>query len=99
MSADEKETKKKAAAAPKAKAAKPAKHAENETPVEGVYPRLRTRYKDEIRPQLMAEFKFKSIMQVPELKKIVINAGLGSRATQNIKVIDQAVKDLTVISG
>ena len=64
---------------------------EEQGPSEGVYPRLMTKYKEEIAPKLMNEFKFKSKMQVPELKKIVINAGLGSKATQNIKVVEQAL--------
>jgi len=47
---------------------------------------------------MMKEFGYKNIMQVPRITKIVLNAGLG-RATQNIKIIDQAMKDLAAITG
>ena len=66
--------------------------------VEAVYPRLRTFYKEKVAPELMKELGFKSVMQVPRLTKIVINCGLG-RSTQNIKVIDQALKDIAAIAG
>ncbi|MBN8554061.1 MAG: 50S ribosomal protein L5 [Deltaproteobacteria bacterium] len=66
--------------------------------VEAVYPRLRTFYKEKVAPELMKELGFKSVMQVPRITKIVINCGLG-RSTQNIKVIDQALKDVAAIAG
>lgn len=56
------------------------------------------KYKKEVVPDLMKEFAFKNVMQVPRLKSIVLNVGMGE-ATQNIKLLDAAVKELTIISG
>jgi large subunit ribosomal protein L5 len=61
-------------------------------------PRLRKKYKDEIIPQLMKEFSFRNVMQVPKLDRVVINMGLGE-AVQNAKVIESAVEELTAITG
>ena len=61
-------------------------------------PRLKQQYKDEIISKMRDEFKYKSIMQVPKLLKIAINQGLGD-ATQDKKIIDEALKDLTAIAG
>jgi large subunit ribosomal protein L5 len=61
-------------------------------------PRLKKQYKDEIIPKLMEEFGYKSIMQVPRLVKISINQGLGD-ATQDKKIIDEALKELSLIAG
>ena len=61
-------------------------------------PRLRKKYKDEIVQQLMDEFKYKSIMQVPRIEKICINQGLGA-ATGDKKIVDQAVVELSTITG
>ncbi len=60
--------------------------------------RLLERYRNEVIPQLMAEFGYKNIMQVPKLEKIVVNIGLGE-AIQNAKAIDAAVNDLMAITG
>ena len=60
--------------------------------------RLLTRYREETVPQMMQEFGYKNVMQVPKLQKIVINIGLGE-AVQNAKAIDAAVGDLTAIAG
>ncbi|MFQ5901767.1 MAG: 50S ribosomal protein L5 [Thermodesulfobacteriota bacterium] len=60
--------------------------------------RLQETYKKEVIQTLMKEFKYKSVMEVPKLEKIVVNMGLGE-AVQNIKIIDSACNDLTVISG
>jgi large subunit ribosomal protein L5 len=59
---------------------------------------LRTVYKSETTPKLMNEFGYKSVMQVPKLTKIVLNMGLGE-AIQNIKVLDSAVHELSLIAG
>ncbi len=67
-------------------------------PVDAVPPRLATLYKAEVVGKLQSEFKFKNAMQVPRLQKIVVNAGLG-KATQNIKIIEQATKDITALTG
>ena len=61
-------------------------------------PRLRNKYKDEIVPQLMKDFGFKNIMQVPKLERIVINMGLGE-AVQNAKLIESASEELKAITG
>jgi len=55
-------------------------------------------YQNEVVPRLMETFKYKNIMQVPSLKKIVINMGLGE-AIHNIKILDSASEELSVISG
>lgn len=60
--------------------------------------RLREKYQKEIVPALMQEFKFKSVMQVPRLTKIVVNVGVGE-AVQNSKALDAAVGDITTITG
>lgn len=61
-------------------------------------PRYKTKYRDEVVPKLMEEFKYSSIMQVPRLEKICINQGLGD-AVSDKKIIDNALVDLTTISG
>jgi len=61
-------------------------------------PRYKTKYRDEVVPKLMEEFKYSSIMQVPRLEKICINQGLGD-AVSDKKVIDNALVDLTTIAG
>jgi large subunit ribosomal protein L5 len=60
--------------------------------------RLREKYRQEIVPALMQDFKFTSVMQVPRLTKIVVNVGVGE-AIQNSKALDAAVADLTTITG
>ncbi|HHH53205.1 MAG TPA: 50S ribosomal protein L5 [Bacteroidetes bacterium] len=61
-------------------------------------PSLQKYYQEEIVPKLMEEFNYKSIMQVPKLVKISLNQRLGL-ATQDKKVVDEAVKELTLIAG
>lgn len=61
-------------------------------------PRLKTRYREEIVPALMKEFSYKNVMQVPRLKKISINIGLGE-AIQNSKAMEAAVGDLAIVTG
>jgi large subunit ribosomal protein L5 len=60
--------------------------------------RLRERYRTEIVPALMKQFNYANRMQVPEVKKVVINMGLGE-AVGNVKVIDTAVEELATIAG
>jgi large subunit ribosomal protein L5 len=60
--------------------------------------RLKERYNTEMIPQLMKDFNFRNIMEVPRLEKIVINMGLGE-AIQNVKILDSAVEELAAISG
>lgn len=61
-------------------------------------PLLRTKYAEAIAPALMEQFQYKSIMQVPKLTKICINQGVGE-ATQDKKLADTALEQLTVITG
>jgi len=60
--------------------------------------RLKEKYHNDAVPLLMKEFGYKSIMAVPKLKAVVLNMGLGE-AIQNIKTLDSAVEDLSLISG
>jgi len=55
-------------------------------------------YENEVRPALVRKFKYKNVVQVPKLEKIVINMGLGE-AIQNVKVLDSAANDIMLISG
>ena len=59
---------------------------------------LKKEYQDRIVPALTKEFGYKSVMQVPVLKKIVINQGLGM-ATADKKIIDIAISELSTITG
>lgn len=60
--------------------------------------RLKEKYVKEIVPSLMGKFNYKSVMQVPKLDKIVVNMGVGD-AVQNSKALDNAVEELTLITG
>jgi large subunit ribosomal protein L5 len=60
--------------------------------------RLKERYKEEIVPTLMKEFGYRNVMEVPRLKKIVVNVGVGE-ALQNARALDHAVQDIATITG
>ena len=60
--------------------------------------RLEKKYKEEIRPALVKEFNYSTVMMAPRLEKIVINMGVGD-ATSNSKALDDAVADLATITG
>ncbi len=60
--------------------------------------RLKDKYVSEIIPALQSKFKYKSVMEIPKLEKVVINMGVGD-AKENAKAIDAAVGDLAMISG
>ena len=60
--------------------------------------RLYDKYKNEVVPALTSKFGYTSVMQVPKLEKIVINMGVGD-AIANSKVLDEAVNELTIITG
>ena len=60
--------------------------------------RLREDFETRIKPALMDEFNYKSVMEVPKLEKIVINLGVGE-ASQDRKKVDGAVTDMTRIAG
>jgi large subunit ribosomal protein L5 len=66
--------------------------------VVGYKPRLQKKYEEEVVSKLMERFGYKSPMQVPRLKKIVINMGVGE-AIGDIKQLDRAVEDLIAIAG
>jgi large subunit ribosomal protein L5 len=59
---------------------------------------LKAIYDKEVVPKLMETFKYKNIMEVPALEKIILNMGLGE-AIQNIKVLDSATEELKAIAG
>lgn len=59
---------------------------------------LKVYYEKEIVPKLIETFKYKSVMQVPKLKQVVLNLGVGE-AIHNIKILDAAVKELKMIVG
>jgi large subunit ribosomal protein L5 len=69
-----------------------------EAPQAPARPRLRERYLTEIAPGLREEFGYSNVMQVPALKKIVVNMGVGE-AARDAKLIDGAVRDLSLITG
>jgi large subunit ribosomal protein L5 len=61
---------------------------------------LKEKYSKEIVPALMKKFEIKNVMRVPKVKKIVINVCVGKAASENnIKLLDMAVEELTMISG
>jgi large subunit ribosomal protein L5 len=61
-------------------------------------PRLKKKYHDEIIPALMKEFNYKNLMQVPKLKKISVNQGLGT-AIADKKLIDVGIEEMSNITG
>jgi large subunit ribosomal protein L5 len=63
-----------------------------------VQPRLKERYRAEIHGALLAEFGYPNVMRVPTVTKIVVNMGVGE-AARDAKLIDGAVRDLTIITG
>ena len=65
---------------------------------EKVTPRLKTKYREEIRDALQEQFQYGNVMQVPGLVKVVVNMGVGE-AAKDSKIIDGAVTDLTAITG
>ena len=60
--------------------------------------RLQKLYTEEVRPALVEEFGYGNLMQVPRLRKIVVNIGVGE-ALDNAKALDHAVQDVTTITG
>lgn len=61
-------------------------------------PYLKKRYQEEIVPALMEEFKYSNVMQAPRVRKVVLNVGMGE-ALDNPKSLENAVRDLTIITG
>jgi large subunit ribosomal protein L5 len=62
-------------------------------------PPMKTRYLDEVVPALQKEFNYSNRMQVPTVKKVVINIGMGTEARENAKSLDNAVNDVGQITG
>jgi large subunit ribosomal protein L5 len=63
-----------------------------------VAPRLKSRYREQIAPELRSEFGYANVMQVPGLVKIVVNMGVGE-AARDSKLIEGAIRDLAAITG
>ena len=61
-------------------------------------PRLREHYRTTVVPELMKKFGYKTVMQVPRVKKITLNMGVGETTTDK-KILDNAVADMTKIAG
>lgn len=61
-------------------------------------PRLKKRYNEEIRPELMQKNQYRSIMQVPKISKIVVNQGVGA-AVGDKKLIDNSIQEISAIVG
>lgn len=68
------------------------------TSTEKVQPRLKTRYREEIKDQLNSEFNYDNVMQIPGVVKVVVNMGVGD-AARDAKLINGAVADLALITG
>ena len=61
-------------------------------------PRLKQRYRSEIKPAMLSDFSYGNVMQVPGLVKIVVNMGVGE-AARDSKLIEGAIRDLAAITG
>jgi len=61
-------------------------------------PRLKARYREQIKPALTEQFSFSNPMQIPGVVKVVVNMGVGD-AAKDSKLIDGALRDLTAITG
>ncbi|EMD22581.1 MULTISPECIES: 50S ribosomal protein L5 [Amycolatopsis] len=68
------------------------------TTAEKIAPRLKVRYREEIKGQLQAEFSFENVHQIPGVVKVVVNMGVGD-AARDSKLIEGAIKDLAAITG
>lgn len=66
--------------------------------VEKVAPRLKVRYREEIRPALQREFGYTNVHQIPTVTKVVVNMGVGD-AARDSKLIQGAINDLAAITG
>src|SRR5260221_5984522 len=68
---------------------------------EGYSPRLKTRYQNDVIPALMKHFNYTNIMQAPKVEKVVINMGVGQAGQTggDPKLLDNAIRDLTAITG
>jgi large subunit ribosomal protein L5 len=66
--------------------------------MKGYEPRLKKIFREQIAPEMLKEFNYKTPMQIPKLEKIVVSMGVGE-ALQNKKLLDAAIDDLTLITG
>lgn len=64
----------------------------------GYVPTLKKVYKEEIVPELMKQFSYSTVMQVPKLVKITLNEGVGD-ATQDKKMVEESAEELSIIAG
>ena len=60
--------------------------------------RLREIYNTDVQPQLLKDLGLKNVMEVPKIKKVVVNMGLGE-AIQNVKILESAAEELSMITG
>ena len=87
------------AQAKKTKAPVKGKKVTAKAPSQSAYvPRLKNKYHDTVLPELLKVFSYQNRYQAPRMEKIVINIGMGA-AIQNAKLLDAAVKELSLISG
>ena len=68
------------------------------TPAAPAAPRLKQRYLDEVRPQLMERFGYGSVMQAPRIAKVTVNMGVGD-AKQDARMLEAATEQLATIAG
>src|SRR5262249_10287469 len=68
------------------------------TTAEKIQPRLKVRYREEIRDALQSQFGYRNVMQIPGIVKVVVNMGVGD-AARDAKLINGAVSDLAIITG
>jgi large subunit ribosomal protein L5 len=61
-------------------------------------PRLKERYREQIAPALMREFRYRNVMQVPRVEKVTVNIGLGE-ARENARAVESATADVAAITG
>lgn len=66
--------------------------------MENYVPRMKTRYREQVVQQLMEEFDYSNVMMVPRLQKVVINTSIKD-AIQNVKILERAAEELTIIAG
>jgi large subunit ribosomal protein L5 len=68
------------------------------TTAEKIVPRLKTRYREQIKSELQQEFSYANVHQIPGVVKVVVNMGVGD-AARDSKLIEGAIRDLTAITG
>jgi large subunit ribosomal protein L5 len=85
-------------AKPSKSAAKAAAAAPAPPTPEGYVPRLKRQYAEQVVPRLKKEFGIANVMAVPRIEKISLNMGMGE-AIQNIKILDDAVEEMTALAG